>query len=426
MSTRQLKELFEAGLASPAADTIDVDAAIARGRRRRRTRVGATVLASAAAVVVAGLLVAGVLPPRTTGSIAPGDGTPLPIPTSQWREGDAGMAALLKGVLMLRSDRCLVVVSPEAETVIAWPAGFTAVQRDGGVDVLGGDGSVVARTGEQISLGGGEGRVGVVGPCLGGPAPVFAVNQAPPYDRSPATATPATWTPVQSVDDLQGTWLATTLGGEDVAGAVDHTGAPLVLVVDGSALRATDGRCNDIEESIRVEGEGDVVLGSQSMTAVGCDLQRPGWPAAGTAAYDARSAQVRDADGDAPRRLRLFGDGGSLLGEYVEVPSSTRREATAGSLCLQELASGAGLVDVTHARSTTVGIVRELSGGGLGPATFAKIWPGVPDTQAAAWCTSRVGSTWSISAVSSGAVPATVVKAGTPLGDPGTAGPPIP
>lgn len=155
MSTRQLKDLFEAGAASPAADTIDVDAAIARGRRRRRTRVGATVLASAAAVVVAGLLVAGVLPPRTTGSVAPGDGTALPIPTSQWKEGDAGMAALAQGVLMLRPDRCLVLVSDAAEYVIAWPAGFTAVARGGGVDVLGVDGSVVARTGDQIALGGG-------------------------------------------------------------------------------------------------------------------------------------------------------------------------------------------------------------------------------------------------------------------------------
>lgn len=425
MSSQQLKDLFEAGLASPAADTIDVDAAIARGRRRRRTRVGATVLASAAAVVVAALLVAGILPPRATGSVAPGDGTPLAIPTSQWKDGDAGMAALLKGVLMLRADRCLVVVSPEAETVIAWPAGFTAVAREGGADVLGTDGTVVASTGEQIALEGGEGRVGVTGPCLGGPVPVFAVNQAPPYDGSAPTATPAMWTPVQSSDELQGTWLATQLGGIDASGAIDLAGSVLTVDFRGGSLDAVDGLCNDIESRYDAGPDGGLRIASPSLTAVGC-RQGEGWPAAGRAIYGAREAQVLTPGGDEPRRLRLLDGRGAPLGEYVEVPSSTRSEATGGPLCIQELASGSGLVDVTHARTTTVGVVRELSGGGPGSATLANIWPGVTDSKAAAWCTSRVGSSWSITAVTSGAVPSTIVKAGTPLGDPGTAGPPIP
>ena len=383
-------------------------------------------LASAAAVVVAGLLVAGLLPPRTTGSVSPGVGTPLPIPTSQWREGEAGAGALLEGVLMLRADRCLVVVSPEAETVIAWPAGFTAVARGNGADVLGGDGAVVARTGEQIALGGGEGSVGITGPCLGGPAPVFAVNQAPPYDRTQPTATPATWTPVQSSDDLLGTWLAVTLGGEDVAGAVDLAGSVLTIdFLSGARLDAVDGFCNDIESTYDAGPDGALRIASPSLTAVVC-RQGQGWPAAAAAVNGARSAQVLTPGDDESRRLRLLDDGGSLLGEYVEVPSSTRSEATAGPLCLQELASGSGLVDVTHARLTTVDAVRTRTGGPSDTSPAAEPWSRLSGSASAAWCTSRVGSTWSVTAVTADGSPVMFMSAGAPLGDPGVDGPAIP
>ena len=319
MSTRQLKDLFEAGLASPAPDTIDVDAAVARGRRRRRTRVGATVLASAAAVVVAGLLVAGVLPPRTTGSIAPGDGTPLPIPTSQWKDGDAGMAALLTGVLMLRADRCLVVVPPEAETetVIAWPAGFTAVARDGGADVLGVDGSVVARTGEQIALGGGEGLVGVTGPCLGGPASVFAVNAAPPYERSPATATPAMWTPAEAADDLYGTWDVVELYGRPSRGATDLDGAPLQLRFRandrGSGLGGNDDGCNGFGADYVVDPDGRFRAEPVLHTLIGCPAQgSTGYPVV-QAIEQARTVEIRES---ATRGLRLLAADGTVLAVY--------------------------------------------------------------------------------------------------------------
>ena len=558
MSSQQLKDLFEAGLASPAADTIDVDAAIARGQRRRRRRVGATVVASAAAVVVAALLVAGLLPPRTTGSVAPGDGTPLPIPTSQWKDGDDSMAALAEGVLVLRPDSCLVLVSDTVELVVAWPAGFTAVQRIGGIDVLGTDGSVVAREGEQISLGGGEGSIGLTGPCLGGVTPVFAVNQAPPYDRSVATQVPvvwgaaqsvadlygtwtvvellgqgmrsatddegrpftvqaraegersvlsgsdgcnvyggtytigdggafegeaittamactfdepplfsaiaearraelssatpqqlrllsadgtvlaiyerdttatdapADWTPARSVDDLQGTWLAVELGGEDVAGAVDLRGSPLVLAVRGSGLSAQDGRCNEIEEGLQVQDDGRLALSPPSVTAVGCDQRRQGWPAAGVAAYEARAAQVLDDGGDTPRRLRLSAEDGTVLGEYVEVPGSTGSSSTAGILCLDVLDRGDGSVDVTHARLTTVDAARTRTGGPSDTSPAAEPWSNLSGSAPAAWCTSRVGSTWSVTAVTEDGPPVTFMSAGTPLGDPGVDGPAIP
>lgn len=419
MSSQQLKDLFEAGLASPAPDTVDVDAAIATGRRRRRVRVGGTLLASAAVVAVAALLVTGVLPLRGTDPTGPADGVPLAIPASQWKDGDAGMTALAQGVLVLRTDGCLVLASDSLEMVVVWPSGFTAVARDGGADVLGTDGAVVARAGEQISLGGGESRVGVSGPCLGGPTPIFTVNDAPPYDRNVATATPATWTPARSVDDLQGTWLATELGGIDVAGAVDHTGSPLVVVVEGGSLRARDGLCNDIEEGIRVEEGGRVVLTSQSMTAGGCDRQRPGWPAAGVAAYEARSAEVRAAGGDQPRQLRLVAEDGTMLGEYVEVAPSTWSDSAAGSLCLDALTSGPGLLDVTHARPTTVAAVRERTVGPGDTSPAAQRWADLDGAAPAAWCTSRVGSTWSTTAVAKGAAPVVFMTAGTPLGDPG-------
>jgi hypothetical protein len=426
MSSQQLKDLFEAGLAAPAPDRVDVDAAIATGRRRRRIRVGATVLASAAAVVVAALLVAGVVPPRTTGPVSPADSAPLPIPTTPWKDGDAGMTALAEGVLMLRPDRCLVLVSEGADYVIAWPAGFTAVQVVGGVDVFGADGALVAREGERVALGGGEGRVGVTGPCLDTPTPVFAVNQAPPYDRSEPTATPVVWRPASSVNDLQGTWLAVRLGGDDAGGAVDLQGLPLRLAVRGSSLSARDGLCNQIEEGVQVEEGGSLVLSSPSMTAVGCDQNRAGWPAAGTAAYEAARAEVREAESGDPRRMRLLADDGSLLGEYVEVAAPGSDGGEAGFLCMQGLASGPGLVDVSHARLTTVGAVRALTGGPRGAAVLADAWPGTGPDEPAAWCTSRAGSTWSVTAVTQGGAPIMVITAGTPLGDPGPDGPPIP
>lgn len=312
MSSQQLKDLFEAGLAAPAPDTVDVDAAIARGRRRRRLRVSATVLASAAVVVVAALLVAGLLPPRTTGSAAPGDGTPLPIPTSQWREGDAGMAALAEGVLVLRPDSCLVLVSDASELVIAWPVGFTAVRRDGGVDVLGADGSVVAQEGEQLSLGGGEGRVGITGPCLGTPTPVFAVNQAPPYDRSPATQTPEAWSPAQTAEDLYGTWTVVELLGQGMRSATDDEGRPFTVQAraegERSVLSGSDG-CN-VYGGMYTIGDGGAFDGEAITTAMACTFDEP--PLL-SAIAEARRAELSSGT---PQQLRLLADDGTVLAIY--------------------------------------------------------------------------------------------------------------
>jgi hypothetical protein len=422
MSSQQLKDLFEAGLAAPAPDRVDVDAAIAAGRRRRRIRVGSTVLASCAAVVVAVLLVTGVLPPRGADTAGPADGTRIELPTSQWKDGDAGMTALAEGVLVLRADQCLVLAGEGAETVVVWPAGFTAVERSGAVDVLGADGSVVARTGEQISVGGGFSPVGVSGPCLGSGVDGFVVNQAPPYDRSVASATPAVWGPPQSREDVEGTWVAVTLDGADVGGAVDLVGLPLTISFQGGAISARDGLCNNLNQGSRVGAAGDLVLGEFGQTAMGCE-DRPGWPAAGNAVRDARSVLIRTLDGD--QRLRLVGEDGGLLGEYVKV-ASTSDASTAGYLCLQALASGPGLVDVTHAQPTTVGAVRERTVGPSDTSPAAEPWAALDGAARAAWCTSRVGSTWSVTAVTSGGPPVEFMSAGTPLGDPGTDGPPIP
>lgn len=81
MNGTEVKELFASVAADPAADRIDMDAVLRGGRRRHRTRVAATLAASAAALAVVGALLSGVLPTSSPDPVGPTPtGTASPSP----------------------------------------------------------------------------------------------------------------------------------------------------------------------------------------------------------------------------------------------------------------------------------------------------------------------------------------------------------
>jgi len=165
MSQEAMRRLFDAVLTEPRPDTTDLDAAVQVGRRRRRRRTGAVLLSSAAVLLAGGLLLSGALTHGTSQPPAASGGGQVPIPTSTWRPGDDGMAALLEGTLVKDASGCLVVDG----LVIVWPADYTARRTAAGsVEVLNADGEVVARTGAKLRAGGGSSPVGVSGPCTSG------------------------------------------------------------------------------------------------------------------------------------------------------------------------------------------------------------------------------------------------------------------
>jgi hypothetical protein len=180
---------------------------------------------------------------------------------------------------------------------------------------------VVASTGEQIALGGGEGSVGVTGPCLGGPAPAFAVNQAPPYDRSKPTATPAMWLHADSADDLYGTWDLIEVYGRPSRGAADLSGAPLQLRFRandrGSGLGGNDDGCNGFGADYVLGPGGQFQVEPLLHTLVGCAAPgSTGYPV-DQAVEQARSVEIRAS---APRGLRLLAADGTVLAVYEAAP----------------------------------------------------------------------------------------------------------
>lgn len=81
MNGTEVKELFASVAADPAADRIDMDAVLRGGRRRHRTRVAATLGASAAALTLVGALLSGVLPASSPDPVGPTPtGTASPSP----------------------------------------------------------------------------------------------------------------------------------------------------------------------------------------------------------------------------------------------------------------------------------------------------------------------------------------------------------
>ncbi len=61
MSDQQVKEFFSSVLEGAPADRLDLDRAVAAGRRRRRIRTATTLGSAAAVLVVVGALVVSVL-----------------------------------------------------------------------------------------------------------------------------------------------------------------------------------------------------------------------------------------------------------------------------------------------------------------------------------------------------------------------------
>jgi len=114
----------------------------------------------------------------------------FPLPTSDWRQGDGADLALLNATLH-RDGKCLVAVAatgPPNPTAIVWPKGFTAFVFDKGVvSVRNADGTVVARSGQEISAGGGFGPTDIGPwknmPCVSEYDEVFVVQDALTGDK---------------------------------------------------------------------------------------------------------------------------------------------------------------------------------------------------------------------------------------------------
>jgi hypothetical protein len=86
----------------------------------------------------------------------------IAIATSSWKPGDGALQALRSGVLKTTPDGCPYLApsdprSPATDrTPLIWPAGFTARHaKDGKVEVLAPNGSVIVREGDYLSVGGG-------------------------------------------------------------------------------------------------------------------------------------------------------------------------------------------------------------------------------------------------------------------------------
>jgi hypothetical protein len=91
-------------------------------------------------------------------------GTRLHILTSDWKVGDPSSTALATGELTLGKDGCMRLGDPDSGTTLVWPAGYEAtVQRVGPTDqlkVYDIERDIVARSQDDISLGGGYADVG--------------------------------------------------------------------------------------------------------------------------------------------------------------------------------------------------------------------------------------------------------------------------
>ena len=89
-------------------------------------------------------------------STDPGAGVFFPTLGHQ-RGPIVSMMALLEGRLELQGECLRVVTTWEPEgVVVVWPPGFGVKMRDGELVMVNGGGSVIARVGEDVALGGGQ------------------------------------------------------------------------------------------------------------------------------------------------------------------------------------------------------------------------------------------------------------------------------
>ncbi len=77
------------------------------------------------------------------------------LPRQDTRGGEVGHMQALLGGEIVEVDGCLRVGSRDGSLII-WPDGYRAGMQDGRVVVLDGSGRIVARVGDQVSMGGGE------------------------------------------------------------------------------------------------------------------------------------------------------------------------------------------------------------------------------------------------------------------------------
>ncbi len=202
MSDQHVKDLLQAAVSSVAPDRLDVDAMVRGGRRRRRARTVATLGVAATVVAVVAVAVMTlrphgqdvVTPTGPTGST----GVAVTLPTSQWRDGDPGMSALLIVTLSLTAEGCIVGGTDAGATALIWPAGYTAERFDGVAVVRDPSHRIVAQTGQEVRLGGGYGSA-ASGRCIDGYAAAWTIEQDPPFVTG-STATPG----IVTVPDLAG------------------------------------------------------------------------------------------------------------------------------------------------------------------------------------------------------------------------------
>ena len=84
------------------------------------------------------------------------------IPTSEpMGEGDACMDALMTGVLAADRDASVVVQAPDGTSiVVVWPHGWAAVDQDGMRILVNDRRDPIARVGDHVEIGGGQGPDG--------------------------------------------------------------------------------------------------------------------------------------------------------------------------------------------------------------------------------------------------------------------------
>lgn len=117
--------------------------------------------------------------------ITPVDEAPLVINTGNWRPGDAGMRALIRGELRVNADGCVYAGTANGPLAVVWPAGYTAERRADGVVVMRPDGEVVAAEGREFSAGGGLGGSASAVTCLSDSGEIAYVQDALPPLNAP-------------------------------------------------------------------------------------------------------------------------------------------------------------------------------------------------------------------------------------------------
>lgn len=105
-------------------------------------------------------------------------GSPVSIPTSDWQPGDDSMDALLSGTLRADEAGCPFIDAGSGKVTLVWPQGYTAARvGNGDIVVSAPSDQVVARTGDHMSLGGGQVPVDQKQPCLDAAKEAFVINQ---------------------------------------------------------------------------------------------------------------------------------------------------------------------------------------------------------------------------------------------------------